>query len=142
MSFEEKQQWSYGSVSLISYLVYVVWLLNEAQGAPLAQTSYVGIMVTTIVGAIILGIVITIVISAISPKEAGKSDQRDKEIKRMGDYIGQSFVIVGAVSGLIFAWLEADYFWIANVIYLCFVLSALLSTTAKLVAYRRGFVGW
>ena len=93
-------------------------------------------------GAIILGIVITIVISAISPKEAGKSDQRDKEIKRMGDYIGQSFVIVGAVSGLIFAWLEADYFWIANVIYLCFVLSALLSTTAKLVAYRRGFVGW
>jgi hypothetical protein len=33
---------------------------------------------------------------------------------------------------------EADHFWIANAIYAAFVLSALVSTPLKLVAYRRG----
>jgi hypothetical protein len=33
---------------------------------------------------------------------------------------------------------EADHFWIANAIYVAFVLSAFVGTTVKLVAYRRG----
>ena len=37
---------------------------------------------------------------------------------------------------------EWDYFWIANVIYLCFVLSAILGSIAKIVAYRQGFPQW
>ena len=37
---------------------------------------------------------------------------------------------------------EADHFWIANVIYLAFVLSAILGSIAKIVAYRRGFQPW
>jgi hypothetical protein len=38
--------------------------------------------------------------------------------------------------------LEVDYFWIANVLYLCFTLSAVLSSIAKIFAYRRGFHPW
>ena len=34
---------------------------------------------------------------------------------------------------------EFDYFWIANAIYLAFVVSAVVGTIVKLVAYRRGF---
>jgi NADPH:quinone reductase-like Zn-dependent oxidoreductase len=34
---------------------------------------------------------------------------------------------------------EFDHFWIANAVYLAFVLSALLGSTAKVIAYRRGF---
>jgi len=37
---------------------------------------------------------------------------------------------------------EFDYFWIANVIYLMFVLSSLLGSTAKIIAYRGGFQPW
>ena len=37
---------------------------------------------------------------------------------------------------------ELDYFWIANAIYLAFVLSALLGSMAKLMAYRHGFQPW
>ena len=33
-------------------------------------------------------------------------------------------------------------FWIANVIYLGFVLSGIVASIAKLVAYRRGFQSW
>ena len=33
---------------------------------------------------------------------------------------------------------KVDYFWIANVIYLGFVLWAVVGSAVKLVAYRRG----
>jgi hypothetical protein len=33
---------------------------------------------------------------------------------------------------------EGDHFWIANAIYLAFVLSALTASVVKIVAYRRG----
>ena len=37
---------------------------------------------------------------------------------------------------------EVGHFWIANAVYLCFVLSAVLGSVAKIVAYRRGFQPW
>ncbi|WP_326586172.1 hypothetical protein [Streptomyces sp. NBC_01294] len=66
-------------------------------------------------------------------------DQRDREIHHFGEYIGQSFVVIGGVAGLVLAMAEVDQFWIANAIYLAFVLSALLGSAAKIVAYRLGF---
>ena len=42
----------------------------------------------------------------------------------------------------VMAMAELDYFWIANLIYLAFVLSAILGSVAKIVAYRRGFQPW
>jgi len=50
--------------------------------------------------------------------------------------------VIGALGALILAWMEAPHFWIANVIYLAFVLQAILSSVAKLVAYRRGLHAW
>jgi hypothetical protein len=55
---------------------------------------------------------------------------------------GQSFVAVGGVAAQLLAMTEADHFWIANVIYLTFMLSALLGSVAKIVAYPRGFQPW
>jgi len=66
----------------------------------------------------------------------------DREIYRFGEYIGQSFVVIGGVAALLMAMAEWDHFWIANVIYLTFVLSAMLGSVAKIVAYRRGFQPW
>jgi hypothetical protein len=37
---------------------------------------------------------------------------------------------------------EAGYFWIANVIYLGFVLSAILSSVTKVIVYRKGVPTW
>jgi hypothetical protein len=73
---------------------------------------------------------------------AGKKDQRDREIYRFGEYIGQSFVVIGGVTALLMAMAEWDHFWIANVIYLTFVLSAILGSVTKIIAYRRGFQPW
>ena len=56
--------------------------------------------------------------------------------------MGQAFVVIGGVGAMVLALFEFDYFWIANVVYLCFVLSAILSAIAKIVAYRSGMPRW
>jgi hypothetical protein len=142
MSFEEKGVWTFGVVTVLTYVAYVVVVLSRAGTVPLAEVDYVWPMIAAIAVAIIVNIVVVIVISIASPKDAGRKDERDREISRRGDYIGQSMVVIGAVTALLLAMLEVEYFWIANVIYLGFVASALLAATAKIVAYRKGFVGW
>jgi len=102
----------------------------------------VPIMLWTIGGAIVVTIVLRILVEIVFPSESTRGDVRDKEIDRLGTRVGSSFVVIGALGALVLAMLEADWFWIANVIYLCFVLSALLESITRLVAYRRGVPTW
>jgi len=69
-------------------------------------------------------------------------DDRDRQIGRFGDYTGLSFVVIGALAGMLMAMGGWDRFWIANVIYLGFVLSAVLSGITKVIAYRKPFPQW
>jgi hypothetical protein len=62
------------------------------------------------------------VIRTLSAKDAGIIDQRDKEIYRFGEYVGQSFLVIGGVAALVVAMAEVDHFWIANALYLAFPL--------------------
>ena len=142
MSFEEKNTWIYAVVTVVAFGAYLATILGRAQGAPLTEVPYVGAMLWTIGAAIVASIAGRIVVAVAWPKDADKKDQRDKEIHRFGEYVGQSFVAVGALAALLLAMAEVDYFWIANAVYLAFFLSAVLSSAAKLVAYRRGFQPW
>ena len=46
--------------------------------------------------------------------------------------------VAGAAAAMLMAMAKWDYFWIANVIYLGFVLWAVGGSVLKLAAYRRG----
>lgn len=142
MSFEEKSAWIMGVVAVGSYSVYLAIVLGLAGRTPLTEVSYVAPLLWTVGSSIAASIALHAVIGISSPRDAGKKDQRDKEIYRFGEYIGQSFVVIGGVAALLMAMAELDHFWIANVIYLTFVLSAILGSVAKIVAYRRGFQPW
>lgn len=142
MPFEEKSAWVMGVVAVSSYGVYLAIVLGMAGATPLADVPYVAPLLWTVGASIAVSIVLHVVMGISAPKEAGKKDQRDKEIYRFGEYIGQSFVVIGGVSALLMAMAELDHFWIANAIYLAFVLSAILGSVAKIVAYRRGFQPW
>ena len=138
MSYDEKNAWSLGVIAVIAYGAYLAWVLVQAQDMPLVDVDYVRPMVTSIVGAIILGIIAAIIFAATRPSEAGLSDERDREINRRGEQIGQSFVVIGGTAVILLAMIEAPYFWIANAMYLAFVLSAVLSTIVKAIGYRWG----
>ncbi|RZU73610.1 hypothetical protein EV384_2025 [Micromonospora kangleipakensis] len=142
MAFEEKRAWIMALVAVAGYAAYVMVVLGRADGDPLADVSYAGPLLATVAAAIVASIALNIVVSIVSPEGANEKDQRDREIHRLGEYIGQSFVIVGGVAALAMALADWDQFWIANVIYLCFVLSAVVGSVAKIVAYRRGFQSW
>jgi hypothetical protein len=103
-------------------------------------------MAGTILGAIVVGILGAIVVAIVSAIVAGKDDSktdlRDKQIGRFGEQVGNSFIVIGALGALILCFFAAPHFWIANLLYLCFVLAGVLSSAAKLVAYRRGLHEW
>ena len=138
MSSEEKSTWIFLIVSVAAYSTYLAIMLTSVGTGSLVEANYVAPMLWSIGGAIVASIILHIVIVGDAPKK----DPRDREIYRFGEYVGQSFVVIGALSAMIFALFEFDYFWIANVVYLCFVLSAILGTIAKVVAYRSGMPRW
>ncbi len=128
MTTAERRAWSLAVTSLIAYAVSLLLLL--------AGVSYVPALLSTVGGAIVVNMVTGMTFGG------GKADQRDREIGRFGEHIGQSLVVAGAVGALVLALFEARYSWIANVIYLGFVLSAVLGSVAKIFAYPRGFHPW
>lgn len=138
MSYEEKYTWMYGVLAPVGYAVYLVLTFTTGDG-PLDGASYVWPMVGTILGSIVVGILAGIALGIANPKEAGKADQRDREIGWFGERAGNSFVVIGALAALILCFVQAPHAWIANVLYLCFVISAILTSLVKLAAYRRGF---
>jgi hypothetical protein len=142
MALEEKRAWILGLMAAGTYAAYVVIILGRAHDTPLTQVPYAATLFWTVGISIVASIVLHIIVSMFSPKDVGKKDQRDREIYRFGEHIGQSFVVIGATAALLMAMAKADYFWIANVIYLCFVLSAILASIAKIAAYRWGFQKW
>ncbi len=142
MASEEKNAWIMGLVAIAGYATYLAIILSRAGTTPLPEVPYVSTLLWCIGGAIALGIVLSIAAAALSPEDAGQKDQRDREIGRFGEHVGKSFLVIGGLAALALALAEASHFWIANVLYLGFVLSAILECIAKVVAYRRGFQPW
>ena len=142
MALEEKNAWFMGVIAIVAYGFYIALLFGAAEGGPLYTVNYVPALILTIGAAILANIILNISVSILSPRNARRKDDRDREIYRFGESGGQAFVIAGAVGALILAMIEADHFWIANEIYLAFVLSAVLASVLKIVGYRVGFQKW
>jgi len=140
VTHEEKRTWILGIAAVVSYAVYLVIVLGRAGARPLAEVPYVATLLWTVGASIAATIVLSIVVAVVS--KDGAKDERDREIGRFGEYVGHSFVVIGAVAALLLAMAEAPHFWIANTVYLAFTLSAILGSIARIFAYRKGFQPW
>ncbi|MFC5744895.1 hypothetical protein [Actinomadura rugatobispora] len=138
MSSEERRSWIYVVVAVGVAAVYFVTVLPKVPGADVARIAYVRPMLIAIGAGIGLGIVAGIAAAIASPKEAGRADERDRQIHRLGEYVGFYVMSIAAIVPLALAMAEAAHFWIANALYLAFVLAALASSITKIVLYRRG----
>ena len=142
MSFRERSAWIMAVVTCGAYVAYLVIVLGRAENVPLTDLSYVSTLLWTF-GAVLVGTIVAhILVGIAAPKDIEPKDQRDREIYRHGEYVGQHLVAIGAVVALGLSMAELNHFWIANVIYLAYVLSTLIGSAAKIVAYRRGFQQW
>lgn len=142
MAHQEKRSWIMLVVTVIAYGWYVLTVTGRSGVGGLPQVSYSGVLLASVGGAIVASIVAEIGLGVVAPGASRERDVRDRQIGRLGEYIGQSFVIAGAIAAMLMAMAGWDRFWIANVIYLGFVLSAVLGSIAKLAMYRGSFPQW
>jgi hypothetical protein len=138
MSYEEKRTWVYLVSSATGYAIYLAIVSARALHAPVAQVSYVPALLWTTGASIVGSIAGNVLFETARPSDSRRSDVRDREISRFGEYASRWLIIAGAGAGLFMAMARWDYFWIANVIYLGFVLWAIAGSVVKLVTYRRG----
>jgi hypothetical protein len=138
MSYEEKSTWVYLVASVGAYAVYLVIMIGRIVSTPVAQVPYITVLLWTTGASIVASIAGRVVVETARPSETRRADVRDREIYRFGEYASRWFLVAGAAAGLIMAMAKWDYFWIANAIYLGFVLWAVVGSAVKLMAYRRG----
>lgn len=159
MSYEERGTWVYLLVSVGVYLAYVAVVASHAAD-PITATAYQVPLLWSVGAAILAAIALRIVTEigvgvsaevayarksqgADRPERRGidqyRTDVRDREIDRRGNQYTWGVIAAGALAALLMALAEWPFFWIANVIYLGFVLQAVSSAIVKLVLYRRGF---
>jgi len=150
MPFEEKFTWVSTVVSTGVAAVYFAIVLGQARTVPVAEIAYqrpLLIAIGSLIALTILGAIVVAIGTAVSAKIKGRGseddvnrkDERDADINRRGELIGYYVSSGGALGVLALAMLRCDPFWIANALYLSFVVGALVASVAKLVAYRRGF---
>ena len=142
MSSEERGQWVYLVAIVLTYGAYVTVVLGQAAQTPVADVDYIPAMLLAIGVGIALAIVGRIVVEIVGqiadPSDRHDTDVRDRDIGRFGEYFAGTILGLGMVVPFVLTLAEFEYFWIANAMYLAFVLSALVGATVKLIAYRRG----
>ncbi|MFV0373345.1 hypothetical protein [Microbacterium sp.] len=140
VGYVERTTWSQVVVGAIVTVWYLFAVLS--QGVSLAEADWVTPMLWAIgvgiVGSIVVSILWGIVAVRRHPRDRPVADQRDRDIERFGDRIGQAFLVIGGVGALILAMLDASSFWIGNTIYLGFFVSSFVGGVARLIAYRSG----
>src|SRR5262249_37310278 len=130
--------WVYLVTSIGAYAVYLVIVLGRLGATPVADVHYVAALLWTGAASAVANMVLRTAVETASPSESRRADVRDKEISRVGEYASRWFIIAGAAAGLFLAMARVDQFWIANAIYLGFVLWAVAGSIVRIVAYRRG----
>jgi hypothetical protein len=138
MSYEEKGQWAYIVVNVLTFSAYVAIVLGRAANVPVTEVDYVPILLAAIGVAIGLSIAGRILVEIAKPSDSYSADVRDRDINRLGEYVGGIVLGVGMIVPFILAVTEREYFWIANAMYVVFALSAFVGSVVKLAAYRRG----
>ncbi|WP_345556947.1 hypothetical protein [Streptomonospora halophila] len=132
MSLEERRVWTYAAVTLVVSAVYAAVILARVAAGPVADVDYVRPMLLAIGAALVLNMVV-------GPHGRERRDERDAEIYRHGEHIGFYVLAAVAAAALVLTLAQFAHFWIANTLYLAFVLNALTSSAVKISAYRRGF---
>jgi hypothetical protein len=139
MSFDEKGTWVYAVVAVALSAIYFASIGGQLANTAVTDIAYQAPLLWAIGATIALTIAGMIGVGIASPREAGKSDQRDRDVNRLGEYVGGTVLAAGMVGPLALTMVEAPHFWIANAMYLVFAVASLIGAAAKLAVYRRGF---
>ena len=103
MSYEEKGTWVYLVTSAGAYAVYLAIIAGRLASTPAAQVPYVAVLLWTAGASIVASIVGRVLVETASPSDSRRSDVRDREIYRFGEYASRWFLVAGAAAALVMA---------------------------------------
>ncbi len=139
MTFEEKSQWAYGFASLVAPAAYLIWIAGKiGDAAAVGDIAYVRTLLWAIGAGILVNSLGGMIIRGANPREADVRDQRDRDIRRRGDAVGFVVFSILVVGPFVLTMRDANTFWIANALYVAYVLTALITVSVKAVLYRKG----
>lgn len=150
MTYEEKSTWVSAVVTALVAGGYAIFIAGRLGSGPVEDIAYqvpllvaIGaVIVLAIVGNILMSIGAAVGAEIAKPgasKDIDRRDERDERIDRRGELVGYYVMSAGALGVLALAMLRFDQFWIANALFLTFMVGGLVASAVKLVAYRRGF---
>ena len=122
--------------------MYLAIVIPRLATTPASHVHYAATLLWITAASVAVSVAIRAGFETARPSEDHRRDVRDREIGRLGERVGQSFVVIGAVAAMLMAMAGWDRFWIANVIYLSFALSVVLGGITKVIAYRKPFPQW
>jgi len=144
MAFEEKSAWVGLIAGILTLGIYITVVLSRAAASsgPMHETPYVDAMLWSIGIGIVVMIIATIALRAVSGKEGSATDLRDRQITARAEHTSRAFVVIGALGALVLAMLELPHFYIAHAVFVGFALSAVLEGIARIAFYRAGVPSW
>jgi hypothetical protein len=142
MSFGEKRWWTYAAVVVVVPAIYFAVVLGQLGRTPVKDIDFQAPLLAAIAVGVGLGVVTQILLRIggriTSPTRGPEIDQRDRDINRLGEYVGGVVLAIGMVAPFGLALLRAESFWIANAMYVAFSVAAFAASVVKLVLYRHG----
>lgn len=135
MTYGERHAWGYLTTAIAVPIVYGAIMFTRLDSTPADQIDFQVPLLLAVAASILLNVFL-----APAPRRGrDRRDERDTAIGRRGTTAAHRTLIAGALGALALAMFEAAPFWIANALYLAFVLSAVAESIVKIVAYRRGW---
>jgi len=142
MSYDEKNAWVFGLTAIVGCAIYLAVMLGGDPTVPLEARDYRLPMLLTVGGAIVVNVIISIFLAISGGRAGAHRDIRDKQIARFGESVGHGFGMLCAFAALLMLMAEVPPFWVANTLYLGFILAAAFSSLARVASYRAGFEPW
>ena len=159
MAMNERTAWAYLITVIVTSGAYLTLMASRLAGEAAEQIDWVAPMLWTLGASIVCTILLTILLTITGtlarslrlgrsgPREAPApcvdvdtaTDARDKDIDAIGDRAGLGILGAGFVGALVLAMIDADTFWIGNLLFAFGTLGAIVESTTKLRIYRRGF---
>ncbi len=123
---------------VIVYGWYLAGVIGQVGGRPVADITYQDTAVVAAIAVAVIAAVSHIVLAATGSARSQSNNTGAAAIKRYARSHGGVVVAAAAVWGMALAMVEADYFWIANVILTGLVVAELTSAGSEILIYRRG----
>lgn len=138
MRFPEKSAWMMAVTVVVGYGCYLAGVMGQLDGASVAGIDYQLTAVVAAVSVVALVAVSHLALAATGPTSSKGDFSGGAAIKRYARSTSGVVVSAAAVIAMVLAMVEADYFWIANVILAGLVAAELAAAGSEILIYRRG----